>query len=40
MSKKKKRPIIGAAGHLLEDTMARYQLLLDAENYKIANYAH
>ncbi len=34
MSKKKKRPIIGAVGHLLEDAMARYQPLLDAENYK------
>ena len=34
MSKKKKRPIIGAAGHLMEDAMARYQPLLDAENYK------
>jgi 16S rRNA (cytosine1407-C5)-methyltransferase len=34
MSKKKKRSIIGASGHLIEDVMARYQPLLDAENYK------
>jgi 16S rRNA (cytosine1407-C5)-methyltransferase len=34
MSKKKKRPIDGATGNLVNDAMARYQPLLDAENYK------
>jgi 16S rRNA (cytosine1407-C5)-methyltransferase len=34
MSKKKKRPIVGATGNLIEDTMMRYQPLLDPENYQ------